>query len=656
MSEVSRRPQLTFAVGIAGHKPDKLSGDAARHAEQLLGEVFAKIEEACVERLARDRALYRDPRPRLCLYSVFTEGAARIAVKLCQRSWEVTAVLPFPRPRYEEEFVSRDEAGAIVSDRRAEFAAALPQKVVMVELEEAHEPQPAAQASPYAKAGGLMLRQIDMLVAVWDGMPAAHRGGTADVVAKALESGIPVVWIASNREQPPWIISRLADTERSSPLADATKGPIAEAIEAALAVSPLAAARLEEFFSEPSRLHCAWFVYDALTKLPKFWSWRLRLKTRGLAECSEDWRGFLEEMPEGGDFRKRIEALLLPRFAAADAQATHFAHAYRSAYVLCYLFAVLAIAFALIGVLPIGPGELGGDPLQLFETGSFSYLYSELALLFKAGLVACEFVLILAVILLVHYGKKGRWHERWLDCRALAEMLRHLRFLAPVAESANHQFQREASEHGSEWVLWYLRATIRELGCPNALLDATYQRRILRATEHAEIDGQILWHGDNQRTLKHLHHRLQAIGDVCFGATAVMLLLFLVGFVVWLALRFGVEAVTDAPSPWAATRAAELLDLLHRAKPFLIVFAALLPAIGAAVAGIRFTGDFEGYADRSMLTASELIVLKSRYARAVDSLELDKTAAILIETARLMGEDIDGWQSLYTRKRLALPA
>ena len=57
MSEVSRRPQLTFAVGIAGHKPDKLSGDAARHAEQLLGEVFAKIEEACVERLARDRAL-----------------------------------------------------------------------------------------------------------------------------------------------------------------------------------------------------------------------------------------------------------------------------------------------------------------------------------------------------------------------------------------------------------------------------------------------------------------------------------------------------------------------------------------------------------------------------------------------------------------------
>ena len=86
------------------------------------------------------------------------------------------------------------------------------------------------------------------------------------------------------------------------------------------------------------------------------------------------------------------------------------------------------------------------------------------------------------------------------------------------------------------------------------------------------------------------------------------------------------------------------------------MFAALLPAIGAAVAGIRFTGDFEGYADRSMLTASELIVLKSRYARAVDSLELDKTAAILIETARLMGEDIDGWQSLYTRKRLALPA
>ena len=178
MSEVSRRPQLTFAVGIAGHKPDKLSGDAARHAEQLLGEVFAKIEEACVERLARDRALYRDPRPRLCLYSVFTEGAARIAVKLCQRSWEVTAVLPFPRPRYEEEFVSRDEAGAIVSDRRAEFAAALPQKVVMVELED----EPAAVRHYYA------IGHEDRAKAEWTAVDAASGlGRIASSPVKGLE-------------------------------------------------------------------------------------------------------------------------------------------------------------------------------------------------------------------------------------------------------------------------------------------------------------------------------------------------------------------------------------------------------------------------------------------------------------------------------------
>ncbi|SEE11015.1 hypothetical protein SAMN05444161_4876 [Rhizobiales bacterium GAS191] len=637
MSAVPQWPQLTLAVGITGHKPDKLADEAAQRAERHLVEVFSAIDAACLARHTQDRRLYVETTPhRVRLFSCFAEGADRIAVKARPRSWDVTAVLPFPRRRYEEDVISRGETGEITSDRRLEFAAALSEATVVVELEETHDAPPAA----YARAGGLMLRQIDILVAVWDGAPATKKGGTADIVAHALDAGIPVVWIASNREQAPWIIAHVSDATREVPLADASKGPIAEAVDAALAISPMAAERLEDFLVEPSRSECIWTAYDALTKLPRFWEWRRYLAIDGLPEIRKHWQGFLDEAPEGGGFRTQIEDLLLSRFAAADAQATYFVNAYRSAYVLCYVLAVLAIAFSLIGVLPIGPQEE----------------HAEAALVFKAILVSCEFVLIAAIISLVHFGHKGRWHERWLDYRALAEMLRHLRFLAPVGESANHQFPRHASERGSEWVLWYLRATIRELGCPNALLDASYQRQVLRATEHAEIDGQIAWHGDNSRRLTHLHHQLLHIGDYCFAATAALLFLFMLGFVGWLGLRFGIEWVTGVQTPRFLERAKCVRQILHGAKPFLIVLAALLPAIGAAVSGIRFTGDFEGYADRSTQTASELDDLKSGYEREIERLELDKTATILIETARVMSEDIDGWQSLYTRKRLALPA
>jgi len=50
-------------------------------------------------------------------------------------------------------------------------------------------------------ASELMLRQADELWAVWDGKPARGYGGTADVVARARDSGIPVqvIWPAGAR-------------------------------------------------------------------------------------------------------------------------------------------------------------------------------------------------------------------------------------------------------------------------------------------------------------------------------------------------------------------------------------------------------------------------------------------------------------------------
>ena len=42
--------------------------------------------------------------------------------------------------------------------------------------------------------------------------------------------------------------------------------------------------------------------------------------------------------------------------------------------------------------------------------------------------------------------------------------------------------------------------------------------------------------------------------------------------------------------------------------------------------------------------------------RSHGSRRLDNTADMLIETARVMSEDLAAWQDLYGRKRLDLPA
>src|SRR5262249_50165304 len=47
----------------------------------------------------------------------------------------------------------------------------------------------------YRAAGHMVLKQSDILLALWDGEEAHGRGGTAEIVRAALVHHIPVIWI-----------------------------------------------------------------------------------------------------------------------------------------------------------------------------------------------------------------------------------------------------------------------------------------------------------------------------------------------------------------------------------------------------------------------------------------------------------------------------
>ncbi|MFD9127910.1 hypothetical protein [Kitasatospora sp. NPDC059571] len=57
-------------------------------------------------------------------------------------------------------------------------------------------PRPEPDDLAYQQANAELLRRADLLVAVWDGLPGSGPGGTADAVAAARRSGVPVlaVW------------------------------------------------------------------------------------------------------------------------------------------------------------------------------------------------------------------------------------------------------------------------------------------------------------------------------------------------------------------------------------------------------------------------------------------------------------------------------
>lgn len=71
----------------------------------------------------------------------------------------------------------------------------------------------------------------------WWQFGTKQAGGTANVVESALEAGIPVIWIAADKVQRPWVILHLEDVRRKTENADATSDPIADIVKRELGAS-----------------------------------------------------------------------------------------------------------------------------------------------------------------------------------------------------------------------------------------------------------------------------------------------------------------------------------------------------------------------------------------------------------------------------------
>ncbi|WP_051661163.1 hypothetical protein [Bosea sp. 117] len=632
------KPTLALTVGVVGHRLNKLPADASSIALRL-ADAFRAVDAACSRFHAAHGELFAPEAPRLRLMTGYAEGADQLAIHQRPHGWRIAAVLPFPRERYREDFAPGHSGDG--GDGRAAFDALLALADTVTELPGARavpqrRPEDADDATAYAEVGAFLLRQADILVAVWDGARSAGAGGTAEVIGKAVEAGIPVICIDTDGAAPQLLLER-AHVAHAAGRPAADEAAIAAVVERMLALIERptelhdeasehrvpASSRLATFLKERWRPVCRWTTYDWLRRGARPWNWRLRLRATPPGEGYTDWSGFLAGAPRGGGSLERIADVLHPRFLVANNLATHFSHVYRSAYILIYLLALLAVAIALYSLLPFD------------DHGDRAY-----ALEHKAVLVLVELMIVGLIILLVYLGRRRSWHDRWVDYRALAEMLRHLRFLSLLGEyGGTRPGHAPLTNAGTEWVVWYVRATSRELGVPGAVFDADYQRRALTATWDTEVKEQIDYNLRNAHELSHLRHRLHLWGDICFFGTAGVLTIFL--------LVFGFDHLLPGTG---------VADLLYAVKPYVSFAAAFLPALGAAFASINFTGDFEGFARRSAQTAHGLEELEADYRHALEELDLETTSDTLVATARIMTEDISFWQSLYSHKRLTLPS
>jgi hypothetical protein len=174
-------------VGVTGHRPGRLEGANYQQLRTSIREVLSVIASAV------------GIRQKIVLSSL-AEGADRlVAQEALEAGYQLVCPLPFSQAEFKRDF------SGVAS--RAEYAALLSRASRVIELDGSRE-TPERNDAAYAASGQYIVECADVVVAIWDGEKARGSGGTADIIRRALERGVPVVWIISHAPHSALILSR----------------------------------------------------------------------------------------------------------------------------------------------------------------------------------------------------------------------------------------------------------------------------------------------------------------------------------------------------------------------------------------------------------------------------------------------------------------
>jgi hypothetical protein len=617
-------PRIRLRIGVTGHRaPPKLPAQSEAPLRALLDRTLAAIVEKARQiegeyaalpgsDLASPSASAEELASRFVVVSSLAEGSDRIVADAgLAAGFALEVILPLARAEYARDFET--EAS------RAAFARLLERAAAVFDLNGAADDRPRA----YEAAGFVMLANIDLLIAIWDGKEAAGIGGTAQIVGRAIADGIPVIWIDPanpnamliSRPQagdlPPASISaRPQDDFRAADIA-----AIELAVSDILALPRAAAARssLQSYLVEKERRwnFCPW--YSLLLRLfaGRALSHRDFHLPAALPDTTAQWSSYLKVLPEDRAQRPAIENILLPAVSAADHLAVYYSLVYRSTYIFNFLFAAIAVALALLGIFIHDPNA-------------------------KSYVVLVELAIIVAILITWLHGHRRQRHRRWLEYRRLAECLRHFRILAPLGcEGSIGRPRRDLDADDEEdWVSWYAWSLRRLIPLPNAFVDAAYLAAMRDATLSAEIAGQLDYHGKNAHRTETLDHRLHHGGQILFATTAGVCAAFL-GLVWFVGLPADQEE----------------RDLILGVFTFLT---ALLPTLGAAFAAIHVQGDFQTVAKQSERTAKRLAAIGKVLAE--EPLSFARLADRIEKVSQILMAELLEWQTIFRTRPLSLPA
>lgn len=638
---------VAFRVGVTGHRPNRLREAQPEQLAGVVRGILAHVREAvqAFQALPEKPAAYLTEPPLLRVASSLAEGADRlVATQALDLGFSLCCPMPFAQAEYERDFAAPAalESGSLERFHTLLERARSGAGLTTFELDGNRSDEGAA----YGAAGRVLINQSDLLIVLWDGREAQGEGGTVQTLQEAIHYQVPVLWVDAVAPHP-WQLLRV-EADLPEPAATGRNVPrpptaadwrrLGEVVHEVLEWPPADAGadedtagdlRKEYFRERKPRWNPApfWKVFRNLAG-----DGRLLLPPISVpdfeAGSHEEWPTHDERpgaVPDDATetASEWANGRLRSHFAWADRLADYYADKYRSSFVLSYPFAALAVILALLpmAVEPVWPSAA-----------------------FEIVCIVAELATLGSILGLVFVGRWLRWHDRWMEYRVLAEVIRQLRVLIPLG--GGRPFIRmpghleNYGEPSRTWMFAHMRALGRATGLPSVRVDAAYVAHCLQHLRQI-VSGQRRFHENNERRSERIEHTLHVTAFTLLALTVVAILMHLL-------------AHLHVPGFGWLQR-----PVISR---WLTLIAAGFPALGAALAGINNQGEFSRVAKRSRAMAermerieNEIAAFEARAAENPATVRLAQITPLALHVVQLMVDENLEWRVVFTDRPPALP-
>lgn len=376
-------------------------------------------------------------------------------------------------------------------------------------------PAEAERQRSYQAQAWWIRQHSDLLVAIWDPANRFNPGGTEDSIQHALRQGLPVIWVQPS-QQPCIRILRQPEQINPGTCPTATTGDIQKLLQQLLAFPrPRAGsheagtahhfeAEIQEFFNPP---------LSGDTYRGSLWRAGLEI-LNGMFELQQSslrcWRESQNQPVRPVRAARRMNSPAPPQLRPyagwknrADQLAGFYAGQYRGGFMLNHLLAWIAVFCASFGLFVVA----------FVEQQQSKYFFGLL-------LSVVELIAIAWIVGNVRSSKAGRWHEKSINYRYLAELLRQMDFLAALAcstPSSRPPIQYAGNDPRQTWMTWLFHALVRQ--APPMItsrgawrcktLGASHCDAVLDDVRKNWISGQIEHHRQNSTGMGRMQETIE---------------------------------------------------------------------------------------------------------------------------------------------------